>query len=303
MQEMRVDQPVSESGISRRRFPVMIILLVVAAIVAAAAWYGWQSGMFKLASSEETPAPLLAPNGAATQSAAAISANAVAADAALSGTTAKVYALEQRLAELNQQAVTAAGQASHAEALLVAFAARRAIERGQPLGYLETQLRVRFGDGQPNAVNRVITAAQKPLTVPMLSEQLVQLEPQLIGGSATEGGWSWLTRQMSELFVIRHESATSPTAESRVQRAREAMAGGRIASAIAEVERMPGKDAAREWLTRARELVVTQRALDQLETASLAFPLTPQIAAPLATPEPAPSVSPSPFPEPSAQAQ
>jgi hypothetical protein len=295
MPETLVDQPVAEPGISRRRFPVMIILLVVAAVVAAAAWYAWQSGTFKFASSEETPAPLLAPVSPATQSAAIAAAN----DAALSGATAKVYALEQRLAELNQQAASAAGQASHAEALLVAFAARRAIERGQPLGYLETQLRVRFGDGQPNAVNRVISAAQKPLTVPMLSEQLAQLEPQLIGGSATEGGWSWISRQMSELFVIRHESATSPTVENRVQRAREAMAGGRIASAIAEVERMPGKDAAREWLTRARELIITERALDQLETASLAFPLTPQIAAPA----PAPSALPSPSPEPSASTQ
>jgi hypothetical protein len=150
------------------------------------------------------------------------------------------------------------------------------------LGYLETQLRVRFGDSQPNAVNQVIAAAQRPMTVPMLSEQLVGLEPQLIGGSANEGGWDWLNRQMGELFVVRRESTASPTPESRIQRAREAISGGRIASAIAEVERMPGKDAATDWLARARDLAMTQRALDQLETASLSFPLTPPIAAPAA---------------------
>ena len=46
---------------------------------------------------------------------------------------------------------------------LVAFAARRTIERGQSLGYLETQLRVRFGSTQQAAVDRVIAAAQKPV--------------------------------------------------------------------------------------------------------------------------------------------
>src|SRR3546814_3562519 len=34
--------------------------------------------------------------------------------------------------------------------LLIAFAARRALDRGLSLGYLEAQLRLRFGDDQPN---------------------------------------------------------------------------------------------------------------------------------------------------------
>ena len=273
---------------SRLSWALVILLLVLAAI-AAAAWYGWQSGALRLILPGGVPAPLLAPAAPPSQSVAAVAANAAATDAALTSAAAKLSALEQRLAELNQQAAAAAGQASHAEALLVAFAARRAIERGQPLGYLETQLRVRFGDSQPNAVNQVIAAAQRPMTVPLLSEQLVRLEPQLVGGSASEGGWEWLGRQMGELFVVRHDSTASPTPESRIQRAREAISGGRIANAVAEVEHMPGKDAATEWLARARELVLTQRALDQLESASLSFPLTPQIVAPAVTATPPPA--------------
>ncbi len=281
-------QPVTARRPGSRFSWALVILLLVLAAIAAGGWYGWQSGALSLIMPSSAPAPLLAPAGQAGQSVAAVTANAAATDAALTSAAAKLFALEQRLAELNQQAAAAAGQASHAEALLVAFAARRAIERGQPLGYLEAQLRVRFGDRQPNAVNQVIAAAQKPMTVPLLSEQLVQLEPQLIGGSANEGGWDWLNRQMSELFVVRRDSSASPTPESRVERAREAISGGRIASAIAEVERMPGKDAAIDWLARARELVMTQRALDQLESASLSFPLTPQIAAPAPTATPPP---------------
>ncbi len=286
MPETSVDQPAAPRGPGSRLSWALVILLLMLAAIAAATWYGWQSGALRLILPINVAAPLLSPASQPSQAVAAVVANAAATNAALTSAAAKLSALEQRLAELNQQAAAASGQASHAEALLVAFAARRAIERGQPLGYLEAQLRVRFGDGQPNAVNQVIAAAQRPMTVPILSEQLGRLEPQLIGGSANEGGWEWLNRQMGELFVIRRDSTASPAPESRIQRAREAISGGRITAAIAEVERMPGKDAAADWLARARELVVTQRALDQLESASLSFPLTPQIVAPVPTPQP-----------------
>jgi hypothetical protein len=103
----------------------------------------------------------------------------------LPATSAKVSALEQRLAEINQQANAAAGQATRAEALLVAFAARRAIERGQPLGILENQLRVRFGATQPGAVDRVIAAAAHPNTLGSLSEELAASN-RLIGASARQ---------------------------------------------------------------------------------------------------------------------
>jgi hypothetical protein len=45
--------------------------------------------------------------------------------------------------------------------------------------------------------------------------------------------------------------------------------------AIIEVERMPGHDAATEWLAHARDYVMTQHALDQLETAALVTPTPP----------------------------
>jgi len=46
----------------------------------------------------------------------------------------------------------AAGNAARAEGLLVAIAARRAIDNGTPLGYLTDQLRLRFGSSQSEAV-------------------------------------------------------------------------------------------------------------------------------------------------------
>lgn len=290
MQDMTFGSPLAMQRSRSGRGRVVLVVLFILAVLAAGAWYGWKTGWLEVHVSGLPAAPVPSPSASMSQAAAQTTANLAATDAALTAAAAKVSALEQRLAELNQQAVAAAGQASQAEALLVAFAARRAIERGQPLGYLEAQLRVRFGNTQQAAVDRVIAAAQKPNTLALLSETFEKLSPQLIGGAASEGTWDWMTRQMGELFVIRHADTPSPTAESRAVRVREALAGGRIDVAIAEVERMPGKDAATEWLARARDFVAAERALDQLETAALSFPPTPPVVKPDAAP--APSASP-----------
>lgn len=294
MQDMTFGSPLAMQRSRSGRGRVVLAILLILASISAGLWYGWKTGWLEVHVSGLPTAPVPSPSASMSQAAAQTTANLAATDAALTAAAAKVSALEQRLAELNQQAVAAAGQASQAEALLVAFAARRAIERGQPLGYLEAQLRVRFGNTQQAAVERVIAAAQKPVTLGLLSETFEKLSPQLIGGAASEGTWEWMTRQMGELFVIRHADTPSPTAESRAARVREALAGGRIDVAIAEVERMPGKDAATEWLARARDFVAAERALDQLETAALSFPPTPPVAKPaaaVATPEAAPEPS------------
>ncbi|GEO00944.1 hypothetical protein NSE01_27760 [Novosphingobium sediminis] len=291
MQDMTFGSPLSQQRTRSGRGRVALAVLLILAALAGGLWYGWKTGWLEVHVSGLPEAPVPSPSASMSQAAAQTTANLAATDAALTAATAKVSALEQRLAELNQQAAAAAGQATQAEALLVAFAARRAIERGQPLGYLETQLRVRFGSTQQSAVDRVIAAAQKPVTLALLNETFEKASPQLIGGAASEGTWEWMTRQMSELFVIRHADSPSPTAESRAARVREALAGGRIDVAIAEVERMPGKDAATEWLAHARDFVAAERALDQLETAALSFPPTPPVAKPEAAPAPTPSPS------------
>ncbi|WP_156424794.1 hypothetical protein [Novosphingobium fuchskuhlense] len=275
-----------------------MVLLILAGL-AGGAWYGWKTGWLEVHVSGLPAVPVPSPSASMSQAAAQTTANLAATDAALTAAAAKVSALEQRLAELNQQAMAAAGQAGQAEALLVAFAARRAIERGQPLGYLEAQLRVRFGSTQQAAVDRVIAAAPKPVTLAMLSETFEKLSPQLIGGATSEGTWDWLTREMGELFVIRHADSPSPTAESRAARVREALAGNRIDIAIAEVERMPGKEVATEWLAHARDFLTVERALDQLETAALSFPPTPPVAKPAAPAAPA-AAAPAPAASPAA---
>ncbi len=256
--------------------------LVLIGLVAGA-WFGWHTGWLhkSLPALLSPPAPTT-PVAAPTAATATIVAqgNLIATNAALADATARLSALQQRLAELNQQAVAASGQATRAEALLVALAARRAVDRGQPLGYLETALRVRFGDSQPTAVDQIVAAAQKPVTIGGLTEQFIMLQPRLTAGPASEGSWDWMSRQIAGMFVIRHDDMPSPAPESRMTRARIALAGQRVDLAIAEVERMPGKDAATDWLAHARDWLATQHALDQLESTALATPTVAPITPP-----------------------
>ena len=260
------------------------------------AWYGWHTGWLRTALPMITDPATNPPSASASAAPSAASAtivaqgNLIATNAALADATARLTALQQRLAELGQQAAAASGQATRAESLLVALAARRAIDRGQPLGYLETALRIRFGEGQPTAVDQIVAAAQKPVTMGGLTEEFTLITPKLVNGPANEGSWDWLSRQFAGLFVIRHDDMPSPAPESRINRARIALAGQRVDLAMAEIQRMPGKDAATDWIAHAREWQATQHALDQLESAALApapapaSPATPAAAPASATP-------------------
>lgn len=280
---------------SGRGLATLLALLVLIAL-GGAAWYGWQSGWLRRLGDSAVPATPTSASPTAT--ALVAQGNLIATSAALADATARLSALQQRLAELNQQAAAASGQATRAEALLVAFAVRRAVERGQPLGYLETAMRVRFGESQPTAVDQIAGAAQKPVTAGGLAEEFMQIEPRLIGGPANEGTWDWMSRQFGGLFILRHDDMPSPAPESRVARARAALAGQRVELAIAEVERLPGKEVAVDWLAHAREWVATQRALDQLESAALSVPAPSppapaSITQPVAAPSPAATATPA----------
>ena len=74
----------------------------------------------------------------------------------------RVAQLEARLARLEAATQRAQGSAGRADALVIAFAARRAIDRGVPLGYLENLLADRFGAQHPQAVATVVTATTLP---------------------------------------------------------------------------------------------------------------------------------------------
>lgn len=184
------------------------------------------------------------------------------------GLEARLAAAEQRLTRLDLQAQAAAGNAARAEGLLIALAARRAIEKGAELGYIADQLRLRFGDGWPNAVETVISMSRNPVTLDKLIARLEGLEPDLRSASE-EPGLAWLRREIRDLFVIRRETTPSPQPVQRMERARLFLESGRFEDAIKEVENMPGAAAATQWIADARRYAAAQRALDLIETAAL----------------------------------
>ncbi len=188
------------------------------------------------------------------------------------GIDQRVAAMEQRLTRLDLQAQAAAGNASRAEGLLIAFAARRAIERGAPLGYLTDQLRLRFGDALPNAVDAVQAAGEDPVTIDRLLATLEGLAPVLTQQPAGEGVLPTISRELSQLFVIRTEDTPSPRPQSRLQRARLFLESGRVEAAMAEVGNLPNAGEARGWLGDADRYARAMRGLELLETTAILEP-------------------------------
>ncbi|QJB70239.1 mitofilin family membrane protein [Parasphingorhabdus halotolerans] len=188
----------------------------------------------------------------------------------------RVGDLEDRLSRINVQAQAASGNAARAEGLLIAFAARRALDRGSPLGYIESQLRLRFGDAQPKAVTTIVNASREPVTLEELAADLDELGSTVVAGSSGQGFWVDMKRELSELFVIRKEGTPSPAPQQRLIRAKRYVENGNVEAAIAEMEKLPGmmngNEDATKWMEKARRYNEARRALDVIETAAILEP-------------------------------
>ncbi|HEX8669404.1 MAG TPA: hypothetical protein VF727_13640 [Allosphingosinicella sp.] len=189
--------------------------------------------------------------------------------------TRRVNLMEERLAALDAQSRAAVGNADRAEGLLVAFAARRALDRGVPLGYLETLLRERFAQTQAQAVATILTEARQPVTLQELQEGLQKVAPELLGGAPEQSWWQALRTELGGLVTIRREGAPSPMPTARLARATRGLEAGQVDVALLEVLRLPGREKARDWIGLARRYVGARRALDAIETAALIEPRIP----------------------------
>jgi len=184
------------------------------------------------------------------------------------GLDQRLAAAEQRLTQLDLQAQAAAGNAARAESLLIAFATRRAVERGAELGYLADQLRLRFGDQWPNAVSTIIEFSRNPIRLDGLVARLEGLGPEL--RESSEGpSWAAFQRELGQLFVFRRENTPSPQPQRRLERARWALEQGRYQNAIDEVKGMPGADKADSWIKDAERYKKAMEALEVIETAAV----------------------------------
>ncbi|HEV2865255.1 MAG TPA: hypothetical protein VGX37_01960 [Allosphingosinicella sp.] len=200
--------------------------------------------------------------------------------------TRRVAELERRMGQVYSQSRAAVGNADRAEGLLVAFAARRALDRGVALGFLEGLLRQRFGETQPQAVGTVIAAARQPVTLQELQDGLQQLGPQLAGVGPQQNWWGALKAELGSLITVRRKDSPSAQPSERLRRATRRLEAGQVDVALAEVLRLPGRDNAADWIAAARRYVLARRALDAIETAALVEPRLGQ-AAPAAAAAPA----------------
>lgn len=188
------------------------------------------------------------------------------------GMEARIAGMEQRLARLDLQSQAVSGNAARAEGLLIAFAARRAVERGEHLGWLEDQIELRFGAADPAAVRAIIAASQEPVTTEQLVARLDELAPRLTQEVEQGLSWSWFKRQVSEMFIIRKETTPSPLPLDRLARARSRLQAGAVDSAIASVQQLPGAAAAAAWIEDASRYGAALKALERLEQKAILEP-------------------------------
>ena len=239
------------------------VLLLVLAGAALATWglTRWDSAARFLGVAPRTASPV------ATRAVPQPLASQVAAPDAV--TAARVAELEDRLRAVETTSRRAAGSVGRADALLVAFASRRAIDRGVPLGYLETLLADRFGEHNPRAVAAIITASRDPVTLDQLVADYQALAPALQRGAPDESLWQGFQREIGSLIAVRPASTPSGKPRARYERALDQLHNGQVDAALAETMRLPGAARAEEWVINARRYVLARRALDEVESSAL----------------------------------
>ncbi|MCH7863058.1 MAG: hypothetical protein IH998_15620, partial [Proteobacteria bacterium] len=186
------------------------------------------------------PAPLPSPNASAQPMVPTLPpgtdlATLSARETQLAG---KLDQIELRLRDADGSARNAASYATRAERMLIVLATRRALERGQPLGPLEGQLKQRFGEHDGDAVAAILRAAAQPVTLEDLRLALDTLGPRLANDPG-DSLWNRVRRMLGNLVVLRQADTPSPLPAERLRRARRALDRGDVEAALAEVAHMP----------------------------------------------------------------
>lgn len=205
---------------------------------------------------------------------------------------AKLDQLSLRVRDVDGSARAASGYATRAERMMVAFAVRRVIERGQPLGPLEPQLRARFAESHAEAVDTLVRTAADPVTIEDLRLALDRIAPRLLS-APDDGLWDHVRRLLGEMVVLRQEDSPSPRPADRLRRARRTLEAGQVEAALAEVAHLPGVEAGASWIAAARRYVTARQALAEIDQAAIDAP----VPAPMAAPAPIAPAAAAPTPD------
>jgi hypothetical protein len=181
----------------------------------------------------------------------------------------RIADLEGRIARVENATARAEGSAGRADALVIAFAARRAIDRGVALGFLENLLVARFGAQHQQAVATVITGSHQPVRLDDLITEYDKLGPELRRGSPQDSWWTNFKRELGSLVELHSAERPAANADARYVRATQRLASGDVDQALAETMRLPGAERASDWVGKARRYILVHRALDEIESAAL----------------------------------
>lgn len=268
------------NGTSYRRSPNwgtrLLVGLVLVLIGAAAAVWGLAHyqpaakflGIVQAPAPPITPKPIAVGVGPAAQP-----------PSAPQPTNAQIAQLQARLTRVENATQRAEGFAGRADALVIAFAARRAIDRGVALGYLEPLLMDRFGSQHEPAVATIITASRQPVRLNDLIAEYETLGPALRRGGPQESWWSGFRRELGTLIEVHPAQRPAVNPDARYQRARLRLETGDVDQALAETMRLPGAGNAQDWVSKARRYIAAHRALDEVESAALLGVPAPQTPA------------------------
>jgi hypothetical protein len=257
----------------RRRsiFPILLGLLV--AVLIGMGGMAWLFCRFDpVAELVKPTVPVIVPPAPEQRAPLVNIAPPPAADVVQTIVDQRIGRIEEKVDDIDERTAAATSEAHRAERLLIAFAARRAIDRGAPLGYLESVLRERFGRTEPQAVATVISAGRQPVTIGQLRDGLEGLAPRLSAASDDVTWWESIRRELSDLVVVRRADVASTAPVDRYGRARDDLAAGHVDIALVEVSRLPNRKVAAGWMVDARRYVQARTALDRIESAALLEP-------------------------------
>jgi hypothetical protein len=246
---------------------LLIGLVLILAGAAAATWglahYRQAArvlGVVPAAPTPETPRPV----AVIPQPAAAVPASPSAA-----AEDARVDDLENRLTGVENATHRAEGFAGRADALVVAFAARRAIDRGVALGFLEPLLVDRFGPLHQQAVATIITGSQQPVRLEQLIAEYEMIGPSLRGPGPEDSWWTNFRHEIGSVIEVHRADRPPVNPNARYERALQHLSSGDVDQALAETMRLPGAARESDWIGKARRYIAVHRALDEIESAAL----------------------------------
>jgi hypothetical protein len=239
-------------------------LVALALLLAGAAGAAWALARYDQAARFLGVTPAQAPASAPQRVIAEpATPQPVAADAE------RIAELEGRLSRVERSTQRVEGSAGRADALLVAFAARRAVDRGVALGFLEPLLVDRFAETHPGAVATIITGSHSPVQLGELISEYRALGPELRSSAPEDGWWVQFKHEFGSLIQVRRADRPSTQPDARYQRALTQLEDGEVDAALAETMRLPGSARAAGWVRKARQYVAIHRALDEVESAAL----------------------------------